>query len=104
MLDRYTATKQYRTPNGKQLVIQHVPNTALHSVKWSSGGEVPEELSGKFTSLHAATLAMDLYLERVWDEYEKVEARAENQRQLQRERKARSKPSEGVADGAASAG
>lgn len=102
-LDRYTAMTQNRTPQGKQLGISQVKGTALYAVKWEEGGELPPELTGKYTNVDLAHEDITTYLKRRWDESERVEAKAENQRQLNKERAQRDKSKEAT-DGATSAG
>lgn len=52
----------FKTPNGKELKIYHVKNTALYKVAFTSGGELPEELSGMYTSPKFAQDAIEAYL------------------------------------------
>lgn len=73
-LDRMTrerAIEELITPNGKQLRVYHVSNTALYKVAFESGGELPEELDGMFTDVPRAQDAAQRYLKRKWDEAEK---------------------------------
>lgn len=52
----------YITPNGKELQITIAPNTSHHKISFTSGGELPVELSGLFTSTYEATKAILAYL------------------------------------------
>lgn len=80
MLDRYTAFAQNRTPAGKQLGIAKVSNTSLFAIRWEEGGELPEELGGRFTNQDLAQKEIEGYLKRVWDREEAAAAKAERKR------------------------
>jgi len=54
----------FKTENGKELKIYHVKNTALYKVAFTSGGELPEELSGMYTSPMFAEADIKAYLAR----------------------------------------
>lgn len=43
----------------KNLFITPVPNSSFYEVKFQGGGEVPDDLKGKFTSLKRAEEAID---------------------------------------------
>ena len=68
---RDQAIKDLITPNGKQLGIYHVKNTALYKVAFQSGGELPKELEGMWTDTSRAHDAAQKYLKKRWDEAEK---------------------------------
>ena len=101
-VEREVAIKNHMTPNGKQLGLYRVANTSLYGIRFEGGGEIPDSLSGRFTNTDLAFEAIAGYLNQRWEEYGKVEAKAENDRQLRKER-AQRKPG-GDVDGAASAG
>lgn len=103
MIDRYTAMTQNRTPQGKQLGIAQVKGTALYAIKWEEGGELPEKLTGRYTNVDLAHDDIHAYLKQRWDEADRVQAKAENERQLNKERAQRGKAKEET-DGATSAG
>lgn len=45
----------------KALVLETAPNTALIQIRWEGGGQVPQELSGLFTSKTEAQRAIELW-------------------------------------------
>lgn len=67
---RDQAIKDLITPNGKQLGIYHVKNTALYKVAFQSGGELPKGLDGMYTDTSRAYDAAVKYLKKKWDEAE----------------------------------
>jgi hypothetical protein len=52
----------FKTDNGKELKIYHVKNTALYKVAFTTGGELPAELQGMYTSPKFAQDAIEAYL------------------------------------------
>lgn len=52
---------EFETPNGKKITIVNVGR--LLKIQFTSGGELPEELSGLFTDVRTATIAINKYLE-----------------------------------------
>jgi len=50
------------TPNGKELAIVRDPLTAHLKIQFTSGGEIPELLSGFYTSYVMAQKQIDRYL------------------------------------------
>lgn len=52
----------YTTPGGKEIQLVNVGN--LIKVQFTTGGELPEELSGLFTSVWFADIAITKYLEK----------------------------------------
>lgn len=54
--------EQYVTPNGKPVSTFIVPNTGHVGVKFNQGGELPTELSGLFTSVRLANIAIENYI------------------------------------------
>jgi hypothetical protein len=57
--------KTFETPNGKEIGLVRCPKTAHLKIQFNSGGELPEELTGLFTSENFAYKAIDAYLESV---------------------------------------
>lgn len=55
-------TVKYVTPGGKEIMFVNKPNAVI--IKFASGGELPEELSGEFTSVTFAEKAVQIYLAR----------------------------------------
>ena len=53
--------KTYITSGGKEIALINVGN--LIKLQFTTGGELPEELSGLFTSRYFADLAITKYLE-----------------------------------------
>lgn len=52
--------KEFETPNGKKIVLVQEPNSVR--VMFSPGGELPEELKGKYTSAFFAERDVLAYL------------------------------------------
>jgi hypothetical protein len=53
---------EFKTPNGKVIVTYNVPGTAHVGIKFTTGGELPTELSGLFTSVRVADQMIGAYL------------------------------------------
>ena len=53
---------KFITPNGKDVSSYVTPNTALWAVKFNQGGELPQQLSGTFTSERLADVAINQYI------------------------------------------
>jgi hypothetical protein len=70
-LTRDDAINQLITPNGKKIKIFHVKNSALYSVGFTSGGELPSELDQKWTAPYLAEKAARAYVQKRWDENDK---------------------------------
>jgi hypothetical protein len=51
------------TPNGKEIVVVNQPGTGHYKVQFTSGGELPESLSGLYTTVLAANIAIVQYIE-----------------------------------------
>lgn len=51
---------KYVTPGGKEIVFVQKPNAV--KIMFATGGELPEELSGEFTSTTFAEKAVLMYL------------------------------------------
>ena len=56
--------EENKTPNGKEIGIVHRLNKSYWEVQFNSGGQLPPELSGGFTSPKQAQLAINQYLAR----------------------------------------
>jgi len=67
----------YTTPNGKDIEIFIPDGTGHYKVQFKSGGQLPAELTGSFTSVAIAKVAVDSYLIVNKDKFEK---RAENKK------------------------
>jgi len=52
------------TPNGKHLSVLIDKTKGAYKIQFNSGGELPTELSGVFTSSKFAHKAIDIYLAR----------------------------------------
>ena len=56
---------EYTTPNGKVIATYIDPGTAMYRIKFTTGGELPVELSGIFTSSFVAERTIQGYIARV---------------------------------------
>ena len=54
--------KTFETPNGKKIQMKIHPNTVLIKLEFATGGELPQDLSGLFTTEREATIAINRYL------------------------------------------
>lgn len=54
---------QFTTPKGKDVATFICPKTAHHRIKFVQGGELPEKLSGVYTSEQLADQAIIMYIE-----------------------------------------
>lgn len=52
----------FNTQAGKEVSTFVAPGTAFYRVKFNSGGELPEQLTGIFTSEKLADIAINCYL------------------------------------------
>lgn len=76
-LSREMGIRERRTPQNKQMGVALVKNTALYAAQWEDGGELPAELkNAKFTTIDLCDKEIRKYLERVWDEHEKKQAKS----------------------------
>lgn len=50
------------TPNGKEVQVVNKPGTGHYKIQFASGGEVPEHLSGLYTTVAAAEIAIIHYI------------------------------------------
>lgn len=48
--------------NKKELIAVPIGTTPSWKLKWTNGGELPKELSGKYTSQYKAEQSAQLYL------------------------------------------
>ena len=56
---------QFETPNGKTIVTFIDPSNAHVRIKFTTGGELPAELSGIFTSIRVAEQMIRSYISRI---------------------------------------
>lgn len=56
--------KEYKTKAGKEIALIICPKTNHIKLQFTSGGELPEELTGLFTSEREAEKVITQYLER----------------------------------------
>lgn len=75
------------TANDKELEIYTDPQTAHVKVKFKEGGQLPEELSGLFTSKAVAEVAVTSYLLRTHEEKAKKKENKEFVKKLKEESK-----------------
>ena len=54
--------RSYKTKGAKELEARIHPGTAHYVLQWSGGGELPQELSGMYTSLNLVDTAVLSYL------------------------------------------
>lgn len=54
---------KFETPNGKVIETIICPRTAHVKVQFATGGELPEALSGHFTSVREAEKAIVMYID-----------------------------------------
>ena len=57
------------TPKGKEIKIYQIANTSLFKVAFTDGGQLPEDLSGKWTNPKLAQDAVDKYLDKQADKF-----------------------------------
>ena len=65
------------TPNGKEIKIINAPGTGHYKIQFTQGGELPQELTGFYTSSAVAQVAVRNYLLNNKDKFEK---KAENKK------------------------
>lgn len=53
----------FETPNGKQIATFVEANSPMYRIKFTTGGELPSELQGVFTSEKFADRAIKAYLQ-----------------------------------------
>lgn len=54
---------EFETPAGKKIVTKREPKNGYHYIQFTSGGEMPVELQGFFTTPVMAEKAIRAYLE-----------------------------------------
>lgn len=62
----------FTTPNGKEISTFIDPATAHIRIKFNTGGELPVELSGLFTSVRVAEQMIKNYIAEVTDSPKRV--------------------------------
>lgn len=72
MDERGRRVAEYTTPNGKVIATYIEPGTALFCIKFTTGGELPPELCGMFTSSYVANKTIEGYLSKVSEKSRKV--------------------------------
>lgn len=55
----------FETPNGKKIQLKRCPKSSQYKVEFATGGELPEELSGSFSTEALGNMAILMYLDRV---------------------------------------
>ena len=63
---------EIQTKVPKELKIYQIANTALYKVAFTTGGELPEELSGKWTNPKLAQESIDTYLDSQAEKFAKI--------------------------------
>ena len=53
------------TDGGKDINLVRKPNCSVRKIEFGSGGQLPEQLEGGFSSVAAATRAVESYLAKV---------------------------------------
>ena len=61
------------TPNGKEVQVVRDPKTAMFKVQFATGGELPQALSGIFTTERFANVAVTDYINSLAKKKEVVE-------------------------------
>ena len=67
--------RSYKTKGTKELETFIHPGTAHYKLQWSGGGELPQELSGMYTSLNLVDTAVLTYLANYKDKKEEITAK-----------------------------
>lgn len=70
------------TPNGKEIKIINAPGTGHYKIQFTQGGELPNELSGLYTSSAVAQIAVRNYLLNNKDRFEKKAANKKLEKEL----------------------
>jgi hypothetical protein len=68
---------KYNTPNGKEIETYRCPQSSQWKIKFNTGGELPEELTGIFTNEKFAETAITKYLEK--QETKKIKAESKEE-------------------------
>ena len=53
----------FKTPNGKNIKVVQINNTALYGAAFHEGGQLPKELSGMWTSVDRVVKEIKKYIE-----------------------------------------
>jgi hypothetical protein len=72
----------FMTPNGKEIKIINAPGTGHYKIQFTQGGELPNELSGLYTSSAVAQVAVRNYLLNNKDRFEKKAANKKLEKEL----------------------
>lgn len=72
------------TINGKELKVVIDPKTAHYKLQFTSGGELPVELTGLYTSAAVATLDAIKYIERNKNKAEAIKEKQEAAKEKQK--------------------
>ena len=64
--------RSYKTKGTKELEARIHPGTAHYKLQWSGGGELPQELSGMYTSLNLVDTAVLSYLANIKEDKKTV--------------------------------
>ena len=78
-------TKSYKTYGKMELQAVNKPNSGHYIFQWSEGGEVPQEISGVYTSLVFMDVAVASYLSRNIPKPEvdgRIKAKAKTEKRL----------------------
>lgn len=60
-----SVAKKHTTPNGKEIqVVRDAKNSNYLKIQFATGGEIPNDLAGLFTSYRLANIAIDKYLQK----------------------------------------
>ena len=71
--------KSFETPNGKVIQLVICPRTAHIKIQFASGGELPAELAGLYTSEKFATKDVLGYLEKLSKQPQKTAAKTKEE-------------------------
>lgn len=63
--------KQYFTPAGKEIQAKHCTKSPLFKIEFATGGELPEELTGRYTTEREVGRAISMYLAKVTEKVSK---------------------------------
>jgi len=72
----------FTTPNGKEIKIVNAPGTGHYQIQFTQGGELPQELTGFYTSSAVAQVAVRNYLLNNKDRFEKKAANKKLEKEL----------------------
>lgn len=63
------ALKNNLTPNGKEITFEPIRGKHLYRIKFVGGGELPDHLSGVYTSVPEVQSAIRCHLKARWEEH-----------------------------------